>query len=200
MPKTFAFPVWLEGTPEEQAAEDERQKLALAIHGRGHLSEAERLVGRGRLLEQTARQNVEDATNQNHEARVLAENQLADSLAMQGRFREASVTHHERHRRKHFREIGRAIEMNDAAKCVCSDRHAEMNGVRLAITPRFEEARVFSVVHNQIVSVVRCSKCGHRNARPLRSRLLKHNAAQNKAEKLGQPAESDAQVLIDGDT
>lgn len=194
MKKTFVFPVWLQGSPEEKQAEEERQKLALAAHSRAHQTEAERLIGRGALLEQTARLNLETARGKDHDARVLSENQLADALAMQGRFREAATTHHDKHRRKHFRDIGRAIEMNDAAKCACSDRHAEMNGVQLDITPRFEETRVFSAVHNELVSVVKCSKCNHRNARPLRSRLLKHVAALNKSEKLGQPADSDAQV------
>lgn len=195
MRKTFQFPVWLQGSPEEQAAEEERQKLLLASFTRAHLTEAERLIGRGVLLEQTARLNIEAAKNQNHEARVLAENQLADALAMQGRFREASTTHHEKHRRKHFRDIGRAIELNDMAKCTCSDRKTRLNDIDISITPRFEEGKVFSVVHNSLVSLVRCSKCRHLNARPLRSRLLSHNAALNQAEKLGQPSLSDAQIL-----
>ena len=195
MPKSFQFPVWLIGTKEEQVAEEERQNLARASHTRAKLNEAERLVGRGALLEQTARANIEAAKNQNRKARILAENQLADALADQGRFKEASTIHHDRQRRKYFRDIGKAIEMPDAAKCKCKDQCLSIGETELEITPRFERAKVFSPVHNQIVSIVECSRCGHKNARPLRSRLLHHNAAMTANEGTIR-SESERKVLI----
>lgn len=175
--KTFTFPVWLIGSEAEQAAEAERQSLALAAHSRAKLSEAERLIGRGALLEATARGNLEQSAGVDKEARILAENQLADALAMQGRFAEAAEIHNDKHRRKHFRDIGKALEMDDAKKCKCKDSKARINGAELSITPRFEQGRVFSPIHNDLVSLVRCHKCGHLNARPLRSRLINHTAA-----------------------
>ena len=194
MPKTFEFPVWLKGSPQEIAAEAERQALALAIHGRGHLSEAERLLGRGALLEQTARQNLE-ASGRNKHARILAESQLADALAMQGKFAEAAEIHPDPERTEYFVSVVAALEMDDEEKCDCADLKAKMNDVELTITPRHEKARIFSPLHNDIVSLVVCQTCGHANARPLRSRLLKSNAALNQAEKTGQTVLSDAQVL-----
>jgi hypothetical protein len=176
--KKHQFPVWLRGTEAEQKAEAERQALAMASHSRAKMSEAERLVGRGQLLEQTARANLLLSKGRNKAARALAQQQLADALAMQGRFKEAATLHTDRHRRKHFRNLVKALEMPDGEKCKCGDRKAEMNGQEIAVTPRYEMEKIFSPIHNDIVSVVRCSRCGHRNARPLRSRLLQSQAAQ----------------------
>jgi len=174
MPRKFNHPVWLTGTEEQQKAEAERQALALAIHSRAKMTEAERLVGRGKLLEETARGNN-------------AKDQLADALAMQGRFKEAAETHTDKHRRKYFREIVKALEMSDDAKCNCKDEKAKFGKDEIALTPRFERDRIFSPIHNEVVSLVECSKCGHKNARPLRSRLLKAKQAA--------PGLNDVQVL-----
>lgn len=179
MSKTFNFPVWLKGSPEEQKAEEERQALAVASFSRAKLTDAERLIGRGKLLEETARLNLEASTGKNQEARILTQNQLADALAMQGRYAEAAETHTEADRRKYFRDVVHAIEMPDDEKCNCSDRKAKVDGVEIAITPRFERDKIFSPVHGEVVSLVECSKCGHSNARPLRSRLLKHISAES---------------------
>lgn len=177
MPRVFDHPIWLTGTAEGQAAEVQRQELALASHSRARLSEAERLIGRGQLLETTARQNLSDAKGRDKDARILAQSQLADALGMQGRYTDAAKLHPDKHRRKYFRDLVRAIEKPDAEKCRCKDKHIEIDKQPVELTPRLERARIFSPVHGEIVSVVECLKCGHKNARPLRSRLLKHRAA-----------------------
>lgn len=195
MAKSFDFPVWLKGTKEQQEAETERQRLALAAHSRGHLSDAERLVGRGVLLEQTARQNLEIAKGRNKEARILAQNQLAEGLALQGKYAEAAETHTDRVTRKYYRDIVRAINKPDEDRCKCKDSQAKMNGVDLSITPRFERDKVFSPVHGKIVSLVECSKCGDLNARPLKSRLIPMQGALQESEANKKPIRSDAQLL-----
>ena len=179
MPKTFQFPVWLQGTKEEQEAEAQRQALALAVHSRAKMTEAERLVGRGKLLEETARGNLEQSkgVKGKKEERKLAKAQLADALAMQGQYSEAVKTHTDKHRRKYFRQVGAAIEKDDSHRCACKDRTAKMNDVEIALTPRFEREKLFSPVHGELISLVECSVCKDLNARPLRSRLLKHNDA-----------------------
>lgn len=197
MSKTFTFPVWLIGTPEEQKAEADRQALALAAHGRGRLTEAERLIGRGALLEKTARGNLQ-AAGDDQDAITLAASQLADAYAMQGRYADAADVHPDLSRTQHFEKIAAAIEMDDEEKCGCPDSKAEMNGVDLSVTPRFDRGVVFSPAHGDTVSLVECSKCGHLNARPLRSRLLKHNAARNQNERTDKPVTNDAQVLNAG--
>lgn len=200
MAKTFNFPVWLRGTPEQQKAEEEHQALLRASFTRAKMSESERLIGRGALLEQTARGNL--ALADTEESKTLASSQLADSLAMQGKYSEAAETHPDPVRKEHFEKIIAAIELPDGEKCGCLDSTAKINDVDLSITPRFERDRIYSPVHKGVVSLVECSKCGHQNARPLRSRLLRHNAAINQNEKVAAAGEkagrgllSDAQVL-----
>jgi Zn ribbon nucleic-acid-binding protein len=195
--KSFTFPVWLAGTPAEQEAEASRQALLAASFTRAKQTEAERLIGRGALLEQTARQNFEQSfgVKGKEEERKLAKAQIAEALAMQGRYAEASELHPDTQRRADFRAIGRAVEMPDEEKCGCADSKLRVNDVELSVTPRFERQRIFSPVHNDVISLVECSRCGHRNARPLRSRLLKHHAAVNESMRARRPVLSDAQVL-----
>jgi hypothetical protein len=188
MSKTFQFPVWLSGTKEEQAAEEQRQSLMRASFTRAHLTEAERLVGRGALLEQTAIGNLATPND-------LARSQYADALAMQGQYQLAAEIHPGAERRKYFESIINAIEMPDLEKCDCPDSAIKVGDLDLAITPRFESTRIFSSVHGDLVSLVVCQKCGHANARPLRSRLLPMNAALNQSEQAKRPVLSDAQVL-----
>lgn len=177
MGKSFQFPVWLKGTVEEQAAESARQADALAIHSRAHMSEQERLIGRGKLLEDTARLNLELSAGRDKEARILAENQLADAMFMQGKIAEAAEAHNDAARRKYFREVGAAIEKPDDDRCSCPDVGDKQ-------TPRFERTTVFSPVHGEVVSLVECQTCGDLNARPLRSRLIAQKAMLNQTEVL----------------
>lgn len=178
MAKIFTFPHWLVGTPEERAAEDERQRLTRASFTRARLTEAERLLGRGRLLEITARQNLARAGEHDQ----LPKSQLADALAMQGRYVEAAEIHPDETRKAYFEKLVQALEMDDSEKCECPDDTTEMNGVSLALTPRFEERKIFSPIHNDVVSLVRCATCGHLNARPLKGRLLPQQAALAQSE------------------
>lgn len=190
--------MWLVGTEEQQAAETQRQDLALAAHGRGHLSEAERLIGRGELLEKTAQQNI-IAAKDNPDAQELARANYADALAMQGKYSLAAKIHPDPVRTEYFESIVTALEMDDAEKCDCPDTEAKIGEQDIAITPRFEVAKIFSPIHNDMVSLVGCSKCPHLNARPLRSRLLKNNdaIAQNEAAMSSKTPRlmSDAEVL-----
>jgi hypothetical protein len=189
----FEFPIWLKGSEEEQAAESERQALARAFHSRAKLSDAERMVGRGQLLETTARANIEAGGGE------LAMQQLADALAMQGRFVEAAETHPDPDRKLYFEKVVAALEMSDDEKCPCKDTRVKFGEREAAVTPRFERGKIYSPIHNGIVSLVECSKCGHVNARPLRSRLLPQQAAlsQNEATARGKgrAMKTDAEVL-----
>jgi hypothetical protein len=219
--KKFNFPVWLKGSEEDQKAEAERQALTLASFTRAHQTEAERLVGRGKLLEETARLNLEASEGKSG----LAQAQLADAMAMQGKYAEAAEIHPNPARTEHFENIIAALEMPDDEKCVCQDTRAHVTqiagrdvirklakgetvdtasegGTVISLTPRFERARIFSPIHNDVVSLVECRKCGHLNARPLRSRVLQHNdaRAQNEAAAQGKSPlrVSDVQILNAG--
>lgn len=193
LPRAFKFPVWLRGTPEDQAAEAQRQAALRASFSRAKLTEEEQLIGRGHLLEETARGNIEAAAD-NAEVRQLAEAHLAEALAMQGRYHEAAEASPKR--RQEYEAIGAALEMDDSEKCDCPD-------VATGLTPRFERARIFSPIHGQVVSLVECQTCGHVNARPINSRLLVSRTlnAQNRAAAQGKlrGAVSDATALTTSD-
>jgi hypothetical protein len=175
MPR-FNFPPWLAGSEEQRKAEEERQSTLRASFSHARQNDAERMVGRGALLEQTARINLRASWGRNKEARIFAQNQLADALALQGRFAEAAVIHTEKHRRKYFRTVAKALRLNDSSKCKCKDTKIKRDGREEHVSPRFVKAEVYSAEHKAIVSFVGCAKCSHLNARPLTGRLQQQQA------------------------
>jgi hypothetical protein len=164
-------PKWLERSEAELAAEEETQALRRAAHTRARLTEEERLVSRGALLEQTARGNL-DAAGGNVELVAREKENLAVALAMQGRFTEAAKIHPDKLMRQHFKDIESAIEMDDAEKCDCKDFTGTVDGVEIAVTPRYSARTVYSTKHGEAVQLITCARCGHMNARKPRGRLL----------------------------
>lgn len=152
---------------ENDTAEDDRvQEIRQASFTRANLTEAERLVGQGALWEETARGNLESARGKNAVARELAENQLADALAMQGKYAEAATTHHDKHARKQYRDIAAAIDKPDGEICKCKPKKHELNGVEIAVPTTHIARMVFSRKHGDVVGLEVCA-CGKMNARPL---------------------------------
>ena len=184
MPKNL--PKWLQKTDAELSEEVKVQDERRAGFTRAHLTEAERLVSHGALLEETARGNLAAGSPD-------AQAQLAEALAMQGRYGEAIEHHPNKTMRARYREIVDAIQMDDEEKCDCPDTETE----ELTITPRYSERAIYSSRHKGAVALVRCVKCGHLNARPPRSRLLLNQSALNQnlvAAKNGTRGVSDAQL------
>lgn len=163
------LPRWLQRTEAEVAEEQKTQAERQAGFTRAKLTEGERLIQRGVLLEETARGNIAAGAGDD----ALA--QLAEGLALQGRYEEAAMRHPDEAMRTEYQRISQAIEMDDSEKCACLDDETE----GLTITPRYSERMVFSTKHGAAVSLITCRKCGHSNARPARSRLLVQNAAMN---------------------
>ena len=206
MAKKFSFPKYLQRTKAETAEEVKVQKLRQASFGRAHQTAEERLVSRGALIEQTARGNL-DALGKDLRAgwqgamldKYLKDNQaqLAFGLAMQGRYDEAEKHHPDPLMKKRFKDIAAAIKKPDTEKCDCPDTIATVDGVEIAITPRFSKQEIFSQKHGKVVSLITCSKCGHVNAREPKSRLLQSQAwmAQNRAAQAGRGRVRDSEIL-----
>lgn len=187
MAKDFQFPSWLQRTDEQLAQEAATQDLRRASHTRAHKTLAEELVGRGALLEETARGNLAAAqtdidsgiSGQMMDEQMARERRkLAEALAMQGRYNEAVEVSPDDDTTAHYQEIATAIVLPDDARCECPDVEGTQDGVELSITPRFVSQRIFSTQHNSVVDLVKCSTCGHSNARPLTGRLLQSQGAQ----------------------
>lgn len=181
------LPKWLQRTEAELVEEARTQEQRRAGHTRAHLTDAERLVSRGALLEETARGNLAAGD-------TTATAQLAEALAMQGRYAEAAEHHPDEKMKQDYLSIQAAIEMDDEERCDCPDTETD----ELTITPRFNARSVFSAKHGDTVALVTCSKCGHVNARPARSRLLSQQAAMNQnlaAVKSNQRGVRDDQLL-----
>jgi len=196
--KKFDFPKWLQRSEEEVAAEQKIQAERQAGFTRAHLTEGERLVQHGVLLEETARGNLAAGAGDDAKA------QLAEGLSLQGRFDEAATHHPDKVMRAEYRRVQQAIERPDDEKCACPDEERTVSTggekVELSITPRYSEKTVFSIPHGGAVQLITCRKCEHANARAPRSRLLTQSAAmsQNLAMARGQTERgrlSDIQIL-----
>lgn len=109
--------------------------------------------------------------------------QLAEALAMQGRYGEAAQHHPDKRMRWRYTQIVEAIERDDEEKCDCPDTESTVRvgteKVDLAITPRFNARTIYSNRHKGTVMLITCQTCGHLNARPPKSRLLLHQSALN---------------------
>lgn len=182
------LPSWLKRTPQEIEAEKQVQAERQAGFTRAQLTEGEQLVSRGALLERTARANLALAeADGNVEQIAQSRTHLAAAFAMQGRYEEAANWSLDEEERRRYEEIHAALERDDAEKCDCDDIQGTYNDTEIAITPRFEERRVFSSKHGGVVSLVRCVKCGHLNGRAVSSRLLQARGVRerNRAAALG---------------
>lgn len=152
---------------KDTAEEDRVQEIRQASFTRANLTEAERLVGQGALWEETARGNLEAARGKNAAARELAENQLADAMAMQGKYAEAAELHHDKHARKAYRDTAAAIDRPDDAVCNCKPTKAKLKDAEIAVPNTHVARMVFSRKHGAVVGLELCDKCGKANARPL---------------------------------
>lgn len=174
------IPQWLQRTPEEEAEEQQVQELRRAGFGRARKTPEEESVSRGALLEETARGNLNAAVG-DEEATQFHLAQLAYALSLQGRYAEAVEHEPNATMKAHYQSTINAIEMDDSKKCDCPDTAGKIGNVDISITPRFTAREVFSSKHGRTVSVVTCSKCGHKNARvpnsriPIRDSALKQN-------------------------
>lgn len=181
------LPKWLNRSDAELAEEARVQDERRAGNTRAHLTDAERLVSRGALLEQAARGNLAAGSPD-------AMAQLAEALAMQGRYGEAAEHHPDPETANYYRRIVDAIERDDDERCGCADTETE----ELTITPRFNAKTIYSQKHRNAVALIQCVKCGDLNARLPKNRLLLNQSAMSTniaAVKGGGRGTSDAQLL-----
>jgi hypothetical protein len=163
------IPVWL-ARSEAQVEEDEREQgLRRASFTRAKLTEAERLVSRGKLLEATHKANLETALADGNEERVIfGRANLAEAKAMYGDYTGASVVHPDPERQTHFRNLQKAIDKPDDKDCRCKPDRAKFNDVEIEIPLTKIERMIYSPLHGDVVGLEVCNKCGARNARLVR--------------------------------
>lgn len=85
MAEPLSLPSFLQRTPAELAEDAKLQDIRRASFTRARLTEAERLIGRGKLLEETALANLQAALqDKNSEQVELEKTNLANARAMCG--------------------------------------------------------------------------------------------------------------------
>lgn len=170
-----------ERTPEQKEQDAETQKLLRASHTRAHLTDAERVVSRGVILEAIARENIRAmeavrASGLNRSSQggatleMLAEEKtrLAHALQLQGKYVEAADVHPQLTRATELRKVQEAIDRPDSEKCRCTPDRILLNGVEVEVPCEYVEREIYSPRHKQMLQLVRCKKCPDLNTRPLR--------------------------------
>lgn len=155
------LPTFLQRTPEQMAAEQERQKVLRDLHLKGATqTPAEQKLAHAMLREKAIRANLEQITDAN--LRRDTELELADSLAEQGRFREAATIDPQ------FQEMVEAVDRDDDDFCHCPEDSVQSRNAQGAVTipipKHFVVGEVFSEKAGKIVPLVKCAKCGTLNA------------------------------------
>lgn len=109
-------------------------------------------------------------------ARSLAVRQmLAEAYALTGRFDSASEIEPDRAEGARYADIWEAVWKDDTEECPCEDPKGAV-----PVGRHFNEQHVWSAKDNREVALVKCSKCGHRNAKPLSGELAHLSAHRAK--------------------
>ena len=192
MPESNPLPKFLELTDERRAKIDEQQaRLRAEAQSRGRLSPALQRVRSGMAHETAARADVEmlEAEMKHppkgfvegaHVDRLMnARLRLADALAHQGRYYEASaeVVGWNEDRRQEFSKMHEAVWRDDTDTCPCEPPKGEGEG----LTHDHVMAEVISEKHDKLMPAIRCNNCGEVNVRPLTPELARHEDLRQQA-------------------
>jgi hypothetical protein len=173
------LPSFLVRTPE-QVAEDERvQELRRASFTRSKLTEEERLVSRGKQIEEIAKANIETQKQLREEGRNVSTHgganlemleqeliRLSHGLELQGDYEQAVTVHPLKREQTRLKKIVEAIDKPDDKFCKCPPTKTEHDGQAIEIHPHYEVKKIYSRKHGRVVSLVGCSKCPSLNATP----------------------------------
>lgn len=157
-----SLPPFLRRDREAIEADEQAQELRRASFGRGHLTEAERNVSHGMVLEDIALSNLPLARNEED----LKREQLrySEGLELQGRLIEAADAHPLEDEQVRLRSVADAIDKDDDEFCNCGTTTARVGNEDVKVHPHYEVKKVYSRKHGKIVSLVGCTACGELNA------------------------------------
>lgn len=167
------IPVWLHRTPEQQAADTALQDRLRQAQGPGRRPNPTE----ARLIQAAAIKRSAEAQLNNlrldPDAKLLhietAEAQLAEALAMEGRYVEAAELHPDLEHAERFQRIAEAIDRDDdAPTCECKVKPEvnELTGKPVIITGEHISEMVFSKKHGRMTPLLVCSGCGGMQVKP----------------------------------
>jgi hypothetical protein len=159
----------------------EIEQQAVAANTRARLTPEERRLAQGTASETAAKANLGVALRDaNKEAEALAQDQLADAWATQGRFDEASKIAHSEERQARYAAIHGAVWRDDEDICGCEETVDPRgpNGTEVVLPNEYVDSDIYSEKHGRIMPLVRCSKCGDLNVRNVSPRLAELRRAR----------------------
>lgn len=191
------IPRWLRRTPEQQAADQKLQDDLRSAQGPGmRPNPTERHLLRAAAVRLSAEAQLQQLTldpNPNPVHIEAAEAQLAEALAMEGRYTEAAELHPKQEHADRFAAIAQAIDRDDdepTCQCKVKTGQNEVLGQPVIITGEHISEMVFSQKHQRMMPLLVCSHsgCGGMNVKPAPQHLIEriervrqeHNAAKGK--------------------
>lgn len=153
------LPDFLRLSEDDLARETERQdRLRRDFNSRAKQPPVQEEAARAMILETSLRASLEnaDADVKNHIA-----DRLADNLAAQGRFSEASTTASDESLRTFYKKAAKAIY--DNSECLCDGRIENVGQTRIQLPKYRVLKQVYSLRAGQFGYLVECNVCGQWN-------------------------------------
>lgn len=134
------------------------------------------------------------------ESRIAFEmERIASALAEQGRYHEALVASPDGARAEEYQAIIDAIEKDDSEECGCEDEERHDLGPHAVRLPRhYIHDYIYSYRHGRETPVIRCSQCGHLNARPAPQSIHHVLDAHNQSANSGEAAQTALARVLGG--
>jgi hypothetical protein len=151
------LPDFLQLSPDDVKREKERQKrLMQEFNSRARQTVSEMEAARALVIESDLREALKGTKG---EERRRVKNQLAECLAQQGRFLEASRTASGREAKVFYEKAADAVF--NRIECGCPPKVESVEGVRIQL-PKFRVIKeIYSIKAQSFGYLAECSVCGH---------------------------------------
>jgi hypothetical protein len=182
---------------DAQIAENKRRQddLRRKFNSRTKLSPADNERARAIVLEDSLRDNLK-LVHGNSKKSVVLEKQLAESLASQGKFKEAAE-YSTGKEKEFYLKVDSAVWADDDL-CECEAPKEAVAGKLLELPKHRLIKQVYSLKHGVVMNLLECQTCGEWNVRDLTDdlRKLQQAAEVNRlADKNGQKRIDDIELL-----
>lgn len=166
----FSLEQALDGISERYTPEMREKDEARNVELRGHIdpNSATNRIGRATaqmnvILEQIEFLKTQPQSELKDVRMTNAVNHLGELFAEQGNYAEAINVTEDPRRRREYEATMIAIDVPDDAVCACTDDKAVNKNADVILPTRIESGQI--VADGKILSVLKCWKCGFRNAR-----------------------------------
>ncbi len=182
------IPIWLRRTPAQQADDRALQERLRTAQGPGRRqTPTEAHLIRAAAVKRAAEAELEQLNRDENPNPLHIENalkQLADAVAAEGNFIQASEMHPDPVQAERYQKIAEAIERDDGdpgCNCEAKQGNDPATGQNVVMTPEIISELVFSPKHDKLMPLVLCAACGDMNVKAAPAHLEERQRAIQEA-------------------